>query len=153
MSRFALEYGTTSMFAPVNNDNKCIYYHVFNSSLPRFFSSPGASTPFSGTSAATPMLLMSKYKPQLQMRNFSSLNMPLQSQCSRLVHQNAMAPLKNRRYISSKEITKNMTLYTNGTFKSDVDKQTLEFKKPTGNPLVLMMAWLMAKTKAFEKIC
>lgn len=37
-----------------------------------------------------------------------------------------MAPLKNRRYISSKEITKNMTLYTNGTFKSEVDKNTLE---------------------------
>lgn len=37
-----------------------------------------------------------------------------------------MAPLKNRRFISSKEITKNMTLYTNEPFKSDVDSNTLE---------------------------
>ncbi|XP_037944779.1 uncharacterized protein LOC119679819 isoform X2 [Teleopsis dalmanni] len=62
-----------------------------------------------------------------------------------------MAPLKNRRYVSTKEITKNMTLYTNGQFKSEVDQNTLEFKKPTGNPLVLMMAWLMAKQKHLKK--
>ncbi|XP_019894138.1 uncharacterized protein LOC101898099 isoform X2 [Musca domestica] len=64
---------------------------------------------------------------------------------------NAMAPLKNRRFISSKEITKNMTLYTNEPFKSEVDNNSLEFKKPTGNPLVLMMAWLLAKQKHLKK--
>ncbi|XP_075168943.1 transmembrane protein 53-like lethal (2) k09913 isoform X2 [Haematobia irritans] len=64
---------------------------------------------------------------------------------------NSMAPLKNRRFISSKEITKNMTLYTNTPFKSEVDSNTLEFKQPTGNPLVLMMAWLMAKQKHLKK--
>ncbi|XP_037818554.1 uncharacterized protein LOC119608270 isoform X1 [Lucilia sericata] len=128
------------------------FQHTNAAQLRGYTSAPkGATTSFTGTSAATPMLLMSKYKPLQQIRNFSSLNMPLQSQCSKLVHQNAMAPLKNRRYISSKEITKNMTLYTNGTFKSEVDRNTLEFKKPTGNPLVLMMAWLMAKQKHLKK--
>ncbi|XP_030388476.1 uncharacterized protein LOC115634732 isoform X1 [Scaptodrosophila lebanonensis] len=76
-------------------------------------------------------------------RNFSSLQTPLQS---------AMAPLKSRRFISSKDITKNMTLYTNNKANIEVDPQTLAFKKPTGNnPLVMMMAWLMAKQKHLKK--
>lgn len=62
-----------------------------------------------------------------------------------------MAPLKNRRYLSSKDITKNMTLYTNNKANIEVDPKTLAFKKPTGNPLVLMMAWLMAKQKHLKK--
>ncbi|EDW10170.1 uncharacterized protein LOC6580390 isoform X1 [Drosophila mojavensis] len=77
-------------------------------------------------------------------RNFSSLQ-------TQLVGQSAMAPLKNRRYLSSKDITKNMTLYTNNKVNIEVDPKTLAFKKPTGNPLVLMMAWLMAKQKHLKK--
>lgn len=65
--------------------------------------------------------------------------------------QSAMAPLKNRRQISSQDITKNMTLYTNNKTPVEVDPKTLAFKKPTGNPLVLMMAWLMAKQKHLKK--
>ncbi|XP_073812485.1 transmembrane protein 53-like lethal (2) k09913 isoform X1 [Musca autumnalis] len=97
------------------------------------------------------LLLSASNQSQQPSRNFSSLNMPLQTQISRLVPHNAMAPLKNHRFISSKEITKNMTLYTNEPFKSEVDSNSLEFKKPTGNPLVLMMAWLMAKQKHLKK--
>ncbi|XP_034478397.1 uncharacterized protein LOC117784699 isoform X2 [Drosophila innubila] len=63
----------------------------------------------------------------------------------------AMASMKNRRYLSSKDITKNMTLYTNNKANIEVDPKTLAFKKPTGNPLVLMMAWLMAKQKHLKK--
>jgi len=59
--------------------------------------------------------------------------------------------MKNRRYLSSKDITKNMTLYTNNKANIEVDPKTLAFKKPTGNPLVLMMAWLMAKQKHLKK--
>ncbi|KAL7738125.1 hypothetical protein ACLKA6_006470 [Drosophila palustris] len=33
----------------------------------------------------------------------------------------------------------------------NLDPKTLAFKKPTGNPLVLMMAWLMAKQKHLKK--
>ncbi|XP_017079163.1 transmembrane protein 53 isoform X3 [Drosophila eugracilis] len=62
-----------------------------------------------------------------------------------------MAPSKNRRYISSQDITKNMTLYTSNKTQIEVDPKTLAFKKPTGNPLVLMMAWLMAKQKHLKK--
>lgn len=44
-----------------------------------------------------------------------------------------------------------MTLYTNNKANIEVDPKTLAFKKPTGNPLVLMMAWLMAKQKHLKK--
>lgn len=83
----------------------------------------------------------------------------------------------NCRYLSSKEVTKNMTLFTNEPFKGEVDPKTLELvniflfyinyyklkytcqfafysfriKEPSGNPLVLMMAWLMAKQKHLKK--
>ncbi|KAH8299904.1 hypothetical protein KR044_007377 [Drosophila immigrans] len=77
-------------------------------------------------------------------RNFSSLQTPL-GQSS------AMTSIKNRRYLSSKDITKNMTLYTTNKANIEVDPKTLAFKKPTGNPLVLMMAWLMAKQKHLKK--
>ncbi|KQS63028.1 transmembrane protein 53 isoform X3 [Drosophila erecta] len=63
----------------------------------------------------------------------------------------AMAPSNNRRYLSSQDITKNMTLYTSTKTQVEVDSKTLAFKKPTGNPLVLMMAWLMAKQKHLKK--
>lgn len=46
-----------------------------------------------------------------------------------------MAPLKNRRFISSKEITKNMTLYTNEPFKSEVDNNSLEWVNNNNNKL------------------
>lgn len=93
---------------------------------------------------------------QQQLRNYSSLQVPLRAkdtanQTSKLEHNYVMAPVKSRRYISSKEITKNMTLYTSVPFKSEVDQKTLEIKTPTGNPLVLMMAWLMAKQKHLKK--
>ncbi|KAH8334551.1 hypothetical protein KR059_011356 [Drosophila kikkawai] len=81
-------------------------------------------------------------------RNFSSLS---NQQLQQPVLNSAMAPLKNRRYISSQDITKNMTLYTNSKTHVEVDPKTLAFKKPTGNPLVLMMAWLMAKQKHLKK--
>ncbi|XP_034106618.1 transmembrane protein 53 isoform X1 [Drosophila nasuta] len=77
-------------------------------------------------------------------RNFSSLQTPL-------VQNSAMTSIKNRRYLSSKDITKNMTLYTTNKANIEVDPKTLAFKKPTGNPLVLMMAWLMAKQKHLKK--
>ncbi|KAH8403759.1 hypothetical protein KR215_002398 [Drosophila sulfurigaster] len=77
-------------------------------------------------------------------RNFSSLQTPL-------VQNSAMTSIKNRRYLSSKDITKNMTLYTTNKANIEVDPKTLKFKKPTGNPLVLMMAWLMAKQKHLKK--
>ncbi|KAH8285316.1 hypothetical protein KR054_007556 [Drosophila jambulina] len=79
-------------------------------------------------------------------RNFSSLS---SQQLQQPVQNSAMAP--NRRYISSQDITKNMTLYTNSKTHVEVDPKTLAFKKPTGNPLVLMMAWLMAKQKHLKK--
>ncbi|BFG05803.1 uncharacterized protein DMAD_04451 [Drosophila madeirensis] len=79
-------------------------------------------------------------------RNFSSL-----STGGPQVAHSAMAPLKNRRYISSQDITKNMTLYTSNKANVGVNPKTLEFKNPTGNPLVLMMAWLMAKQKHLKK--
>ncbi|XP_043643117.1 uncharacterized protein LOC122613149 isoform X3 [Drosophila teissieri] len=62
-----------------------------------------------------------------------------------------MAPSNNRRYLSSQDITKNMTLYTSTKTQVEVDPKTLAFKKPTGNPLCLMMAWLMAKQKHLKK--
>ncbi|KAI8037649.1 transmembrane protein 53 isoform X1 [Drosophila gunungcola] len=82
-------------------------------------------------------------------RNFSSLQTGHQQQ--QAVPNSAMAPSKNRRYISSQDITKNMTLYTHNKTQVEVDPKTLAFKKPTGNPLVLMMAWLMAKQKHLKK--
>ncbi|KAH8305908.1 hypothetical protein KR018_003203 [Drosophila ironensis] len=82
-------------------------------------------------------------------RNFASLQSPRDQDL--LEQQSAMAPLKNRRHISSQDITKNMTLYTNSKTPVEVDPKTLAFKKPTGNPLVLMMAWLMAKQKHLKK--
>ncbi|ALC42262.1 l-2-k09913 [Drosophila busckii] len=85
---------------------------------------------------------LTEYRPLH--RNFSSLQ-------TQLINHSAMAPLKNRRFISSKDITKNMTLYTNNKANIEVDPKTLAFKKPTGNPLVLMMAWLMAKQKHLKK--
>ncbi|XP_020802290.1 uncharacterized protein LOC110179207 isoform X1 [Drosophila serrata] len=81
-------------------------------------------------------------------RNFSSLS---NQQLQQPVQNSTMAPSKNRRYISSQDITKNMTLYTNNKTHVEFDPKTLAFKKPTGNPLVLMMAWLMAKQKHLKK--
>ncbi|XP_046809326.1 uncharacterized protein LOC111688166 [Lucilia cuprina] len=96
----------------------------------------GATRSFTGTSAATPMLLMSKYKPLQQIRNFSSLNMPMQSQCSKLVHQ----------------VSKNLFFFLLFLILKLIFLVILfRFKKPTGNPLVLMMAWLMAKQKHLKK--
>lgn len=83
-------------------------------------------------------------------RNFSSLHTG-QQQPQQLLPNNAMAASKNRRFISSQDITKNMTLYTAKKTQIEVDPKTLAFKKPTGNPLVLMMAWLMAKQKHLKK--
>ncbi|KAH8234108.1 hypothetical protein KR038_001765 [Drosophila bunnanda] len=81
-------------------------------------------------------------------RNFSSLS---NQQLQQPVENSTMASSKNRRYISSQDITKNMTLYTSNKTHVEFDPKTLAFKKPTGNPLVLMMAWLMAKQKHLKK--
>ncbi|XP_017054315.1 uncharacterized protein LOC108096885 [Drosophila ficusphila] len=95
--------------------------------------------------------------PQIQpiqtplFRNFSSLQTGHHHQQQPLVPDSAMSPSKNRRNLSSQDITKNMTLYTNNKTHVEVDPKTLAFKKPTGNPLVLMMAWLMAKQKHLKK--
>ncbi|EDW73703.1 uncharacterized protein Dwil_GK19549 [Drosophila willistoni] len=83
-------------------------------------------------------------------RNFSSLQTPI-TKVVTPTQQSAMAPGQNRRNISSKDITKNMTLYTTHKGDIEIDPKTLAFKKPTGNPLVLMMAWLMAKQKHLKK--
>ncbi|EDW56884.1 uncharacterized protein LOC6615645 isoform X1 [Drosophila sechellia] len=84
------------------------------------------------------------------MRNFSSLQTGHHQQ-QQPAPNSAMAPSNNRRYLSSQDITKNMTLYTSTKTQVEVDPKTLAFKKPTGNPLVLMMAWLMAKQKHLKK--
>ncbi|XP_053966686.1 uncharacterized protein LOC128868524 isoform X2 [Anastrepha ludens] len=88
---------------------------------------------------------------QTNCRHFSSLQIPLQFEPTKLIHQTTMATWKNRRFLSTKEITKNMTFFTNEPFNSEVDPKTLEFKKPSRNPLVLIMAWLMASQKHLRK--
>uniref|UniRef100_A0A1A9WHX6 Transmembrane protein 53 n=1 Tax=Glossina brevipalpis TaxID=37001 RepID=A0A1A9WHX6_9MUSC len=62
---------------------------------------------------------------------------------------NKMAEFHSQRNFSTQEITKNLLLFTNRSLKKEVDVGTLELKAPnTGSrPLVLMMAWLMAKQK------
>ncbi|XP_067626937.1 uncharacterized protein l(2)k09913 isoform X2 [Eurosta solidaginis] len=84
-------------------------------------------------------------------RQFSSLKTPLQYEASKLLHQSTTEPIRNHRFLSIKEITKNLTLYTNEPFKIDVDPKTLQFKRPSENPLVVIMAWLMAKQKHLKK--
>ncbi|XP_014090262.1 uncharacterized protein l(2)k09913 isoform X2 [Bactrocera oleae] len=83
-------------------------------------------------------------------RHFSSLQKANSSYKSTMFTDQTMVPW-NCRYLSSKEVTKNMTLFTNEPFKGEVDPKTLEIKEPSGNPLVLMMAWLMAKQKHLKK--
>ncbi|XP_028896954.1 uncharacterized protein LOC105213455 [Zeugodacus cucurbitae] len=84
-------------------------------------------------------------------RHFSSLQ-KTHTNCKPIIFTDhtTMVPW-NRRYFSSNEITKNITLFTNEPFKSEVDPKTLKIKQPSGNPLVLMMAWLMAKQKHLRK--
>ncbi|XP_055919511.1 uncharacterized protein LOC129951408 isoform X3 [Eupeodes corollae] len=62
-----------------------------------------------------------------------------------------MTAPKNRRSIITRDITKNMTFFTECTDKIEWDSKTLTFKKPTGNPLVLIMSWLLAKQKHLRK--
>jgi len=63
-----------------------------------------------------------------------------------------MPALKNsRRYISSKEITKNIILYADKPVTNRVNRETLKFDKPRDKPLVIMMAWLLAKQKHLKK--
>ncbi|XP_017462674.1 PREDICTED: transmembrane protein 53-B isoform X2 [Rhagoletis zephyria] len=88
---------------------------------------------------------------QINCRHFSSLKNPLQFESTKIYQQMKKTFWNNRRMLSTKEITKNITLFTNEPFKSELDPKTLEFKKPSENPLVLMMAWLMAKQKHLKK--
>uniref|UniRef100_A0A034WFF0 Uncharacterized protein n=1 Tax=Bactrocera dorsalis TaxID=27457 RepID=A0A034WFF0_BACDO len=84
-------------------------------------------------------------------RYFSSLQKTNSSNKSAIItDQKTMVPW-NCRYLSSKEVTKNMTLFTTEPFKGEVDPKTFEIKQSSGNPLVLMMAWLMAKQKHLKK--
>uniref|UniRef100_A0A1I8NU55 Uncharacterized protein n=1 Tax=Stomoxys calcitrans TaxID=35570 RepID=A0A1I8NU55_STOCA len=62
-----------------------------------------------------------------------------------------MDPSNNHSCIYTKDITKNITLYTNGPFKGEIDANTLEFREPRCKPLVLLMAWLTAKPKHKKK--
>ncbi|XP_075168942.1 transmembrane protein 53-like lethal (2) k09913 isoform X1 [Haematobia irritans] len=135
--RTSTSYTSVAFNSNIKANNKAIQNQYF----------PVALT---GPTTLKLLLSTSKHSKQ-QLRNYSCLNKPLVSQYTNPNQHNSMAPLKNRRFISSKEITKNMTLYTNTPFKSEVDSNTLEFKQPTGNPLVLMMAWLMAKQKHLKK--
>ncbi|XP_032591314.1 uncharacterized protein LOC6560008 isoform X2 [Drosophila grimshawi] len=102
---------------------------------------------YSGCSASAGKGLL-----QSPLAGYRNLQLPISRNYSSLqIQRSAMAPAKNRRNLSSKDITKNMTLYTSQKADIEVDPKTLEFKKPTGNPLVLMMAWLMAKQKHLKK--
>ncbi|XP_055919508.1 uncharacterized protein LOC129951408 isoform X1 [Eupeodes corollae] len=73
------------------------------------------------------------------------------STMARLIHNSTMTAPKNRRSIITRDITKNMTFFTECTDKIEWDSKTLTFKKPTGNPLVLIMSWLLAKQKHLRK--
>ncbi|KRF79631.1 uncharacterized protein l(2)k09913 isoform X2 [Drosophila virilis] len=128
-------------FGAQNNRAAAVPYD--NVYVDRFFSGSGAVPIAAGKDNGLLQGPLAEYRGMQRplARNFSSL----QTQLS------AMAPLKNRRYLSSKDITKNMTLYTNNKANIEVDPKTLAFKKPSGNPLVLMMAWLMAKQKHLKK--
>ncbi|XP_018791606.1 PREDICTED: uncharacterized protein LOC108970589 isoform X1 [Bactrocera latifrons] len=84
-------------------------------------------------------------------RYFSSLQKTNSSNKSAIITDHKTMVPWNYRYLSSKEVTKNITLFTNEPFKGEVDPKTLEIKQSSGNPLVLMMAWLMAKHKHLKK--
>ncbi|XP_017038487.1 uncharacterized protein l(2)k09913 isoform X1 [Drosophila kikkawai] len=128
-------------FGAQNSRSTVPYENVYADSFFGGYQSPGL--------LQRPMGEIRKIQAQAPLiRNFSSLS---NQQLQQPVLNSAMAPLKNRRYISSQDITKNMTLYTNSKTHVEVDPKTLAFKKPTGNPLVLMMAWLMAKQKHLKK--
>ncbi|XP_055850410.1 uncharacterized protein LOC129914973 isoform X2 [Episyrphus balteatus] len=60
-------------------------------------------------------------------------------------------PKKNVRPIYIRDLTKNMTFFTESANKVEFDPKTLTFKTPSGNPLVLIMSWLLAKQKHLKK--
>ncbi|XP_004534785.1 uncharacterized protein LOC101455132 isoform X1 [Ceratitis capitata] len=83
-------------------------------------------------------------------RDFSNLDRPLLHGSSKLFNQTTMK-FWSRRFLATKEITKNMTLLSKEPIKGEVDPKTLEIKQPSGNTLVLIMAWLMARQKHLKK--
>ncbi|KAL9874423.1 uncharacterized protein LOC119642512 isoform X1 [Glossina fuscipes] len=58
-----------------------------------------------------------------------------------------MTEFDSRRNFLVQEITKNLILFTNKSLKKELNINTLELKATNTGPLVLMMAWLMAKQK------
>lgn len=87
-----------------------------------------------------------------QRKEFLSLQPPVvESPMVRLIHNKSMPPTKSRKSISALDLTKNMTFYTENPNKINWDPKTLTFKTPSGNPLVLLMSWLLAKQKHLKK--
>lgn len=90
---------------------------------------------------------------KLQVKEFSSLQSQIIKSPTtvRLIHKAPMESTKRHRSISIRDLTKNMTFFTDSPNKIEFDQKTLTFKSPSGNPLVLMMSWLLAKQKHLKK--
>lgn len=69
----------------------------------------------------------------------------------RLKHNTNNASSGTRKSISRRDLTKNMTYYSENINKIEWNPNTLTFKTPSGNPLVLLMSWLLAKQKHLKK--
>lgn len=58
---------------------------------------------------------------------------------------------KHARSIAIQDITKNIQLFTEEPRNVDKDANTLQLKTPIEKPLVIMMAWLLAKQTHLAK--